>query len=256
MKKDKNKNTKLEQEINFYKIIFHNKNKIPVGHFSRNLISKIKDKEAKIINHKEKNEDYFNPISDDNTIKIQKLYLKFKTIKSARKFNHSFNNKKENFFFRPLSQYTTKLRLPKNNSSPYIKSSKTRPMSILNKNSTIELDNFSSNNYSKITKYTNNIKKNILPKSQIIFKNKNKIKRSSSALLIRQKNISLNDISNFPMKNLLKQEEEMKKKKKILKARLLTSLSRHIVINKDTYTYYDFLFKNELTPEEQKLKEL
>jgi hypothetical protein len=253
----KDKNNKSVPEINFYKIIFHKHNKIPIGHFSRNLISKIKDKEGEIINYKEKNEDYFNPISDGHTIKIQKIYEKFQTIKSARKFNHSSINKKGNNLFRPLSQCTTKLGLSKNNSTPYIKyTPKTRPMSQLNKNSTIQLDNFSSNNYSKIKKYTNNIKMKNFQKISKTPQKKNKIVRSSSALLFKQKNNLLNDISNSPMKNLLEQEEEMKKKKKILKARLLTALSRHIVINKDTYIYYNYLFKDELTPEEQKLKEL
>ena len=96
-----NKNEK-EQQINFYKIIFHKHDRYPVGYYSRNLISKIKDRESPISNHKEKNEDYFNPISDVHTHKIQKLYSKFQTIKSATKYERSFNKKKRIFFFKAI----------------------------------------------------------------------------------------------------------------------------------------------------------
>ena len=252
-------NNEEEQQINFYKIIFHKHDRYPVGYYSRNLISKKKDRESPISNHKEKNEDYFNPISDDHTHKIQKLYSKFQTTKSATKYERSFHKKKEYSFSRPLSQHTT-IGLSKNNSCPYFRSSPlSRPMSQINKNSTIYIDNFPSNNYSKITKYTNNKKNYLIEQKPKLLKNKkqfkNKINRSSSAVLLRQKSDIFNNSSNIAMKNLLIQEEEMKKRKKILRARLLTVLSRHLVINKDIYNYYNYLFKDELDPDEKKLNE-
>ena len=256
MKEYNNKKEK-EPQINYYKIIFHKHEKFPIGHYSRNLISKIRDRESPILNYKEKNEDYFNPISDDHKHKIQKLYSKFQTIKSAKRNEHSFHKKNNIYFSRPLSQYTT-IGLSKNNSCPYFRNTpRTRPMSQLNKNTTICIDNFSSNNYSKITKYTNNIKKNLIEKNPKLSGKKNndkkKINRSSSALFLKPKKNILNNTTNIAMKNLLEQEEELKKKKKILRARLLTVLSRHLVINKDIYNYYNYLFKDELAPEEQKL---
>ena len=251
-----NKEGKEEKEhkpqINYYQILFPKNSRYPIGHYSRNLISKIIDKEGQISNFKEKNEDFFNPISDNHSQKIQKLYTKFQTIKSATRYNRSTHKKNEQFFSRPIS--TTVYGLSKNNSSPYLYSPKTRPMSQF-KNSTIIIDNFSSNNYSKITKYTNN-KINFIKKKPKLLNNKNKkLIRSSSAALLKQKNDLLDKSNNSTMKELLKQEEEMKKKKKILKARLITALYRHLVINKDTYQYYNYLFKDELDPEEKKLQE-
>ena len=243
-------------QINFYKILFNKHDKYPIGHYSRNLVSKIKDKEEQLTNYRGKNNDFFNPISDDHIQKIQKIYTKFQTIKSATKYNSSLYKKKEKIFSRPISQNTTIIGLSKNNSSPFlINSPKTRPMSQFNQNSAILNDNFFSNNYSKITKYTNNMKINFIKEKPKILKNKNKIKRSTSALLLIQKKDLLNSFSNKSLNELLKQEEEIKKRKKLLKAKLITSLSRHIVINKDTYHYYNYLFKDELDPEEKKLKE-
>ena len=246
-----------EPQINYYKIIFHKHEKFPIGYYSRNLINKIKDRESPFLNYKEKNEDYFNPISDDHKHKIQKLYTKFQTIKSATRNEHSFNKKKNNNFSRPLSQYTT-IGLSKNNSCPFFRNTpRTRPMSQLNKNSKICIDNFSSNNYSKITKYTNNIKNNLIEQNPKLSENKNKVKkkinRSSSAFFFKPKKNILNNTTNIAMKNLLEQEEELKKKKKILKARLLTVLARHLVINKDIYNYYNYLFKDEKVPEENNI---
>lgn len=259
MKEKENKKEEKE-ETNFYKILFHKHERHPVGHYSRNLINKIKDREENLSNYKEKNEAIFNPISDNHIHKIQKLYTKFQEIKSATKYNRSLKNKHlEIFFSRPMSQHTTVFGLSKNNSSPFFRNTpKTRPMSQMNKNSTIIIDNFSSNNYSKITKYTNNI---IKQKSKLLNnknhkKNKNKINRSSSAPLIIPKKDMINISINPAMKELLEQEEEMKKRKKILKARLITALARHLVINKESYNYYNYMFKDELDPEEKLLREL
>lgn len=84
-----------KSDDNIYKIIFCKNDKFPIGFHSRNLISKIKDKEKRHNkNQDEKNENVFNPISDDHSLKIQKLYTKFQTIKSATKYNRSFNKKK------------------------------------------------------------------------------------------------------------------------------------------------------------------
>ena len=247
-----------KSQINYYKILFPKNSRYPIGYYSRNLITKITDKEGQISNCKEKNEDFFHPISENHTQIIQKLYTKFKTIKSATRYNRSTHKKIEKFFSRPMS--TTVYGLSKNNSSPYLYSPKTRPMSQF-KNSTIIIDNFSSNNYSKVTKYTKytNNKINVIKQRPNLLNNINKSKkliRSSSAALLQQKNDLLDKSNNSTMKKLLKQEEEMKKKKKILKARLITALYRHLVINKDTYHYYNYLFKDELDPEEKKLKEL
>ena len=265
MKENENENkNEPKKEINYYKLLFHKHKKYPIGHYSRNLISKIIDKESNFSNYKEKNEDIFNPISDNHIHKIQKIYNKFQTIKSAKKYNHSLIKKKELFFSRPMSQHSTFLGLSKNYSSPFFKNTqKTRPMSELNKNSTIFIDNFSSNNYSKITKYTNNMKINIIKQKPKLLNNKNntknknnnknKINRSSSAMLFKTKRDILNSSTNPAMKELLEQEEELKKRKKILKARLITALSRHIVINKNTYHYYNYIFKDELDPEEKLL---
>jgi hypothetical protein len=57
------------------------------------------------------------------------------------------------------------------------------------------------------------------------------------------------------MKDLLKHENEMKKKKKELKGRLLTALSKHLVINKDTYNLFNYLFKNDDRFEDKILKD-
>ena len=177
-------------QINFYKILFNKHDKYPIGHYSRNLVSKIKDKEEQLTNYRGKNNDFFNPISDDHIKKIQKIYTKFQTIKSATKYNSSLYKKKEKIFSRPISQNTTIIGLSKNNSSPFlINSPKTRPMSQFNQNSAILNDNFFSNNYSKITKYTNNMKINFIKEKPKILKNKNQIKRSTSALLLIQKKI-------------------------------------------------------------------
>ena len=57
-------NEKKNRNTNFYKILFHNHDSVPVGRFSRNLINKIIEKSNDLYSLKEKNVEYFNPISD------------------------------------------------------------------------------------------------------------------------------------------------------------------------------------------------
>ena len=233
--------------LNFYKIIFPKNAKYPVGYYSRNLTTKIRDKKNQIYNYEEKNEDYFHPISDNNTLKIQQLYSKFQTIRSATKYNRSFNKKKEFCFSRPLSQHTTYIGFSKNYSCPFINNtSKTRPMSQLNKNSTMFIDNFTNNNFSKITKNSNQMNINFIKeKPKLLNRKNNNNDRSCSALLIKRKKDLFNYPTNPEIKELLKQEEQIKKKKKELKARLLTALSKDLVLNKGSFNYYNKVFKDE-----------
>ena len=246
---------------NFYKMIFHKNGKYPIGYHSRNLKIKIKDREKQSQTpiNKVKNELLF-PISDDSSLKIKKMYNKFQKAKSATKINsnlsynylspkHLLVNKKYNKVSRPLSQYSTLIEMPKSNSFLFFKNiKKERPFSQFNKYSTLYEDNIYSINNSKII--TNKHKYNkIKPKTGI----KNRIIRNSSSLLFRNKKINL--FNNSSMKDLIKHENEMKKKKKELKGRLLTALSKHLVINKDTYNLFNYLFKNEDSFEDKKLKD-
>ena len=109
MQKEKN-----NRKSNFYKLIFHKHDSLPVGHFSRNLINKIKGKSNDLNSLGEKNVDYFNPISEFNAIRIQKIYSKFQRNKSAKKYSTNISNRKINkFVSRPLSQYSTIIDLSK-----------------------------------------------------------------------------------------------------------------------------------------------
>ena len=256
------KEHKKENEIpNFYKMIFHKNGKYPIGYHSRNLKIKIKDKEkqSQIPINKLKNELIF-PISDDFSLKIKKMYTKFQKVKSAKKnnINLSYNhlspknllsNKKYNKISRPLSQYSTIIDISKNNSHLFLKNTnKERPFSQLNKYSTLYIDNIYNGNNSIIK--TNKVKFNkIKPKSGL----RNRIIRNKSSLLLRNKQNNL--FNNSSMKDLLKHENEMKKKKKELKGRLLTALSKHLVINKDTYNLFNYLFKNDDRFEDKILKD-
>ena len=256
------KEYKNKTEIpNFYKIIFHKNGKYPIGYYSRNLKIKIKDREKQSQTpiNKIRNELIF-PISDDSSLKIKNMYAKFQKAKSAKKnnVNLSYNylspknilfNKKFSKISRPLSQYSTIIEMSKNNSDLFYKNiKKERPFSQFNKYSTLNFDNIYSGNDSKIC--TNkDIFNKIKPKSGL----RNRIIRNSSALLLRNKKSNL--FNNSSIKDLLKHENDMKKKKKELKGRLLTALSKHLVINKDTYNKFNYLFKNEDSYEDKILKD-
>ena len=256
------KEHKKETEIpNFYKMIFPKNGKYPIGYHSKNLKIKIKDREkqSKTPINNVKNELIFH-ISDDSSLKLKKIYNKFQKAKSAKKINVNLShynlspknllmNKKYNKISRPLSQYSTLIEMPKSNSLLFFKiTKKKRPFSQFNKYSTLYEDNIYSCNNSKIN--TNKHKFNkINPKTGI----KNRIIRNSSSLLFRNKKVNL--FNNSSMKDLIKHENELKKKKKELKGRLLTALSKHLVINKDTYNLYNYLFKNDDSSEDIKLKD-
>ena len=256
-----NKNQQITP-INLYKILFQKQKKYSIGHHIRNLKNKI----GEILSYKQKDIDIFNPISNNNKLKIEKIYKKIKSLKSANKYNnYSYNNlspktfisnnkKYEKIFSRPFSQYTTNIGLSKNNSCPFLKNTpKGRPFSQINKNSELISDNIFSNNISKIIKNEDKLKYNLMKYQPLLINKKNKKKRSFSALLF--KNNTQNLLNNSKMKKLLKQEKQVKKKKKELKGRLLTALSKHIVANKDTYSEYNYLFKDEEYSEDSKLNE-
>ena len=240
--------------LNFYKILFSKHDTLPVGHFSRNLATKIKDTTNNLLTLKEKNMEHFNPISENNIFKIQRIYSKFKRNKSANKFYNSSSRKIMNkLLSRPLSQYSTIIDLSKNTYNINIK--KNSPFRAYSNNkgeATGIVDNFWSNNISKIERNKiKNIKKDKLKKdikninSLYIKKSINKKiqeRRSSSAQFFFQKKELINQPN---IKNLIKHEEEMKQKKKLLKGRLLTALSRHLVINNQTFKLYDIIYKNE-----------
>ena len=240
--------------LNFYKILFSKHDTLPVGHFSRNLATKIKDTTNNLLTLKEKNMEHFNPISENNIFKIQRIYSKFKRNKSANKFYNSSSRKIMNkLLSRPLSQYSTIIDLSKNTYNINIK--KNSPFRAYSNNkgeATGIVDNFWSNNISKIERNKiKNIKKDKLKKdikninSLYIKKSINKKiqeRRSSSAQFFFEKKELINQPN---IKNLIKHEEEMKQKKKLLKGRLLTALSRHLVINNQTFKLYDIIYKNE-----------
>jgi hypothetical protein len=123
-------------------------------------------------------------------------------------------NKKYNKISRPLSQYSTLIEMPKSNSLLFFKiTKKKRPFSQFNKYSTLYEDNIYSCNNSKInTNKHNNANKHkfnkINPKTGI----KNRIMRNSSSLLFRNKKVNL--FNNSSMKDLIKHENELKKRKK------------------------------------------
>ena len=258
MNENNEEQEETKSQINYYKMIFQKHNKYPVGLHSRNLRTKIKDNQKILTISKENNKDFFNPISDNNTLKIKKLYSKFQKIKSAKKnINSSYNcltpknliiNKKyENSFSRPLSQNITFMCLSKNKSTPFFRNTpKTRPIS-QTKNFTLFFDNFSNN--SKMAKYTKKKKFKILKQKPILINKKNN--RSSSALIFKKKDEDF--FNNSKIKDLIKKEKEIEKKKKRLKGRLLTSLSKHLVMNKEMYNKYNHLFKNEEDSENKKL---
>ena len=247
--------------LNFYKILFSKHDTLPVGHFSRNLATKIKDTTNNLLTLKEKNMEHFNPISENNIFKIQRIYSKFKRNKSANKFYNSSSRKIMNkLLSRPLSQYSTIIDLSKNTYNINIK--KNSPFRAYSNNkgeATGIVDNFWSNNISKIERNKiKNIKKDKLKKdikninSLYIKKNINKKiqeRRSSSAQFFFEKKELINQPN---IKNLIKHEEEMKQKKKLLKGRLLTALSRHLVINNQTFKLYDIIYKNEENKDENK----
>ena len=247
--------------LNFYKILFSKHDTLPVGHFSRNLATKIKDTTNNLLTLKEKNMEHFNPISENNIFKIQRIYSKFKRNKSANKFYNSSSRKIMNkLLSRPLSQYSTIIDLSKNTYNINIK--KNSPFRAYSNNkgeATGIVDNFWSNNISKIERNKiKNIKKDKLKKdikninNLYIKKNINKKiqeRRSSSAQFFFEKKELINQPN---IKNLIKHEEEMKQKKKLLKGRLLTALSRHLVINNQTFKLYDIIYKNEENKDENK----
>ena len=231
--------------LNFYKILFNKHDTLPVGHYSRNLITKIKDTMNNHLTLKEKNLEYFNPISENNILKIQKLYTKFQRNKSANKFGNNSSRKiMDKLLSRPMSQYSTIIDLSKNNFNINLKKNfPNHAFSHIKDNSSLLLDKFLSHNISKIEKdKINYIKKNnnLYIKKEI--SKKNKKQRSSSATIFYTKKELINQPN---VKNLLKHEEEMKQKKKLLKGRLLTALSRHLVINNETFKLYDIIYKKE-----------
>ena len=247
--------------LNFYKILFKKHDTLPVGHFSRNLATKIKDTTNNLLTLKEKNMEHFNPISENNIFKIQRIYSKFKRNKSANKFYNSSSRKIMNkLLSRPLSQYSTIIDLSKNTYNINIKKNSPFRAYSNNKGEATGIgDNFWSNNISKIERNKiKNIKKDKLKKdikninNLYIKKNINKKiqeRRSSSAQFFFQKKELINQPN---IKNLIKHEEEMKQKKKLLKGRLLTALSRHLVINSQTFKLYDIIYKNEENKDENK----
>ena len=237
--------------LNFYKILFNKHDTLPVGHYSRNLATKIKDTTNNLLTLKEKNMEHFNPISENNIFKIQRLYSKFKRNKSANKFYNSTSRKIMNkLLSRPMSQYSTIIDLSKN--AYNIKLKKNSPFRAYSNNkeeTTRMIDQFWSNNISKIERNKiKNLKRNKIKndiKNFYIKKDinkKNKEQRSSSAQFFYQKKKL---IKQQNIKSLIKHEEEMKQKKKLLKGRLLTALSRHLVINNQTFKLYEVIYKNE-----------
>ena len=242
------------QQINFYKILFNKHDSLPVGRFSRNLDIKIKDSYNQILTSKEKNMEYFNPISENNIFKIQKLYSQFRRNQSANKFmNKSTRKAMDKILSRPLSQYSTIIDLSKNTHHTNLKKNfSCRPTSPDKGNSNYIFDKFFNNatsikekNQFKNLKEMNKKKEDNKNNKFFVKKNllkKEHLQRNVSAPyiypkkdLIRQQNV----------KKLLKHEEEMKEKKKFLKCRLLSALSNNIVINNETFKNYDLLYKNE-----------
>ena len=243
------------QKINFYKILFNKHDTIPVGRFSRNLNTKIKNKQNEISTYKEKNMEYFNPISEDNMYKILKLYSHFHRNKSANKFLDKNKFKQmDKILSRPLSQYSTIIDLSKNiyneNSQ---KNFPFRPISQDERNSNLIFDKFLNNisptpkekqkiqNMKQFNKKREDniskfyIKKNILKKKQLL-------QRNVSAKYFYPKK----DLTIQPnVKTLLQQEKELKRKKKMLKGRLLSAISKHIIINNETFKHYDLIYKNK-----------
>ena len=246
MQKEKN-----NRKSNFYKLIFHKHDSLPVGHFSRNLINKIKGKPNDLNSLGEKNADYFNPISEFNAIRIQKIYSKFQRNKSAKKYCTNISNRKVNkFLSRPLSQYSTiidlskyknfnQINLKNNNNSqlpPLLSEIKSYSTFLVDKH------NISNeNNLSKIEKLNKAKSKSTIYKNKI-YVPKNQQQRSASAKIVEQK---VEVSKQLQIKNILKHEEKMKLKKKLLKGRLLTALSRHLVINRETYNNYNILYIEE-----------
>ena len=237
--------------LNFYKILFNKHDTLPVGHFSRNLATKIKDTTNNLLTLKEKNMEHFNPISENNIFKIQRLYSKFKRNKSANKFYNSTSRKIMNkLLSRPMSQYSTIIDLSKNAYNMKLKkNSPFRAYSNNKEETTRMIDQFWSNNISKIERNKiKNLKRNKIKndiKNFYIKKDinkKNKEQRSSSAQFFYQKKEL---IKQQNIKSLITHEEEMKQKKKLLKGRLLTALSRHLVINNQTFKLYEVIYKNE-----------
>ena len=218
---------------NYYKILFHKHDTLPVGHFSRNLINKIIEQSNDIYSLKEKNSEYFNPISDINAFKIQKIYSKFQRQKSANKYSSSNSNRKINkYLSRPLSQYSTLIDVSKNKNSYLINlkknnHSKILPISDIRSYSAFlvgdKLNIFNANNLSKIEKENFTKNKNINEDNIYIKQNitkKNLEKRCSSAKLINQ-NIDVS--KQLQIKNILKNEEQMKLKKKITQRKIINS---------------------------------
>ena len=239
-------------KLNYYKILFNKHETLPVGHFSRNLITKIKDPSTNRLTLKEKNMEHFNPISEHNIFKIQKLYTKFQRIKSAKKFSNNPSSRKimNKLFSRPLSQYSTLIDLSKNTYSNINmkKNYNFRPLSQLGEETTVFMKKILSHNISKIKENKKNIinlKKDKNNNKLYIKKNitkKLREQRSSSAQIFSLKKTLIKEPN---IKNLLKHEEEMKQKKKLLKGKLLTALSKHLVINNETIKLYNIIYKNE-----------
>ena len=148
------------QQINFYKILFNKHDTFPVGRFSRNLNTKIKNKQNEISTYKEKNMEYFNPISEDNMYKILKLYSHFHRNKSANKFLDKNKFKQmDKILSRPLSQYSTIIDLSKNIYNENSQKNIFRPISQDERNSNLIFDKF-LNNISPTPKEKQKIRKN------------------------------------------------------------------------------------------------
>ena len=143
------------KNLNYYKIIFHKQGTLPIGHFSRNLVYKIKDHSNYVPTSKEKGSEYFNPISESNVFKIQKLYSKFQRNKSANRYhNKNYSAKYKNqILSRPLSQYSTLIDLPEYKNHINLKKNivkNNRPFSQMKGESTFLLEKLHSYNVSKI----------------------------------------------------------------------------------------------------------
>ena len=250
------------KNLNYYKIIFHKQDTLPVGHFSRNLLNKIKDPSYFVPTSKEKCSEYFNPISESNIFKIQKLYSKFQRNKSANRYhkkNYSAKFKNQ-ILSRPLSQYSTLIDLPGYTNHISLKNNiekNMRPFSHMRSESTLLLEKIHSYNISKIgnkkleknvdiiyntDKKNNTNKENNLYIKKNLTKKNNIAQRSSSAQIIAQRNKEIKDPN---IKSLIKHEMKMKLNKKLLKGRLKTALARHLVINKETFQDLNKLYKNE-----------
>ena len=218
------------KNLNYYKILFHKHSTLPVGHFSRNLINQIKDNKNQKSALIDKNSEYFNPISNNNIFKIQKIYSIFRRNKSAMRFHNDSSKKNiKKIISRPMSQKSTLIDYSKNsnrklNEKLYLG----QKSNMRSSETTLFLNKYNNESISKIEKIPNinknyltdlkhqNINKNLLKKKDLIQKPKNK--RSSSAQLIYK---IRDQTKESNINNLIKHETKQKEQKKQLKGRLL-----------------------------------